>query len=852
MQLRKLISGALGLLMTGATLMGGAMASDLSTWKTEFTNANTMVVVGSTAAAADIVGAINVATVLGQHGATSGGAAEVSVTGGTILSTTNTPIHLGDALDSAKQTLTSSDLSTTLASETFMDADGEEYDYDQYILVDPTDARTVTFGKSAEDIDPIVYVDMGTDSAAPVYTTRVVFNDPIDFSNASTQGETITLFGNDYTVNSQSTNTEIILFGSGTTVTVKEGETQNVTVGGTTYAIGVVGVEDGETAVVSVNGVSKSMDEDTSTTISGLDVYCKDVYYLPKEAQVSSVKLNLGTEKLTLKDGQTVKTGKDDTAIKNTLVAITGAPVSTLEIAVAAQESDTDHIAAGSEYEDPVFDSFKVAFGSISPDFTSTSREEIALGVSGEKTATVKFTDKRGNTDTVDFAYDADPTDNNNDPILSDRDADAIIVVEGQNATEDDYIVVNAGDFAHIMEVTDITPATGAEGTVTLKDVMSGTSYETEFAEDDYTETKVIDGQTYYINVSDAATDTISVTWGAGRNYAVPGDEITVYPVIETRKGADLALAANTSTAGGTLNALIVGKHIILPTGTVNISAITAANITLTPIDPAGTAVTIANSTTGVVTVGALDYAVTRGAGHATQANITNIAPTALFDANNINSVGVILVEEEDDDSEYNAVTVGVEITTGDDIQIIEPDFTNQIGVYEQLESNDDQSKGIDEYGTLVTKDTSGDQDTATISYPDSQLVNNVYVLESTATAPTTAGTSGELAAIAPPSTGISKLASEVGTTDKSGMNLVLMGGPAANSLVSELATANKTYTMDQWSATLQSKYIVQYVANAFTTGKSAIIVAGWSADNTRAAALKLMSGDVSGTEVTG
>ena len=72
MQLRKLISGALGLLMTGATLMGGAMASDLSTWKTEFTNANTMVVVGSTAAAADIVGAINVATVLGQHGATGG------------------------------------------------------------------------------------------------------------------------------------------------------------------------------------------------------------------------------------------------------------------------------------------------------------------------------------------------------------------------------------------------------------------------------------------------------------------------------------------------------------------------------------------------------------------------------------------------------------------------------------------------------------------------------------------------------------------------------------------------------------------------------------------------------------
>jgi hypothetical protein len=68
-------------------------------------------------------------------------------------------------------------------------------------------------------------------------------------------------------------------------------------------------------------------------------------------------------------------------------------------------------------------------------------------------------------------------------------------------------------------------------------------------------------------------------------------------------------------------------------------------------------------------------------------------------------------------------------------------------------------------------------------------------------------------------------------TADKT-MNLVLIGGPVANTLTAELVTAGKS-TVDWYT----SDGDIEVISGAFTTGKYAIIVAGKNREATKAAA---------------
>ena len=69
-------------------------------------------------------------------------------------------------------------------------------------------------------------------------------------------------------------------------------------------------------------------------------------------------------------------------------------------------------------------------------------------------------------------------------------------------------------------------------------------------------------------------------------------------------------------------------------------------------------------------------------------------------------------------------------------------------------------------------------------------------------------------------------------SADKDNYNLVLIGGPVANTLTADLVTAGKS-TVDWYT----SEGDIEVIADAFTEGKYAIIVAGKDRDATRAAA---------------
>jgi hypothetical protein len=292
MNMRKVLAGGMAAVAAGATVAFGAFAqsSDLGAYvdNSGSTPVPPWIILGAgngnAEYAKDVLGASDVAAGVAGFATRDraiGGAAEISVSGGVSLSTANTKIFGGDAINVAKDTLTSDDLPSILASGTFEDSDGNTYDYDQYIVVG---AKTVGLSLSNDDDvlgeDPAVLIDIGTNSGSPVYTLRVIFNDPLNFSSSDVGSNTIELFGTEYTISSDSDADTLILFGGANKQTLTEGETATVDVGGVSYEVSLIGVSDTDTVIVQVDTVSRTIDEGNSRKIEGLEVYVEEVYYL--------------------------------------------------------------------------------------------------------------------------------------------------------------------------------------------------------------------------------------------------------------------------------------------------------------------------------------------------------------------------------------------------------------------------------------------------------------------------------------------------------------------------------------------------------------------------------------------
>jgi hypothetical protein len=151
-------------------------------------------------------------------------------------------------------------------------------------------------------------------------------------------------------------------------------------------------------------------------------------------------------------------------------------------------------------------------------------------------------------------------------------------------------------------------------------------------------------------------------------------------------------------------------------------------------------------------------------------------------------------------------------------------------------------SKAYDVYGTLVTKDTTGDQGKITLLYPDDQVYNNLFLLSTGATVTSTSTGGGTVKKVVPISDSVAKLDTDITDPATVNKNLVLVGGSCANSLVQKLVDSGKldakfTCTGGTPGAGWETgKGYIFYVANAFgnATGYDAIVIAGTNAIDTR------------------
>ncbi|MBI4895460.1 MAG: S-layer protein [Candidatus Aenigmarchaeota archaeon] len=432
-----------------------------------------------------------------------------------------------------------------------------------------------------------------------------------------------------------------------------------------------------------------------------------------------------------------------------------------------------------------------------------------------------------------------------------------------------------------MFEITSASSLGTSDASLTLRDVFSGSTLEVKLGATNQT-TKVIDGQSYYFDASGAVSTTdlnLKVTWGNGASLGAAGDFRTVFPTLLTKNRARLAL-----TNPVTMTGITVGKSVQLPTGAINFTTVgNASNVVITPVTTErsdstvlvnaagssvgslqignGAGVGILNSTVfglGKTTGGIRWYSIDTSATNGTlTVRAAKGKSNAVAGQTNSTTPGVLLVEEQDDNSDVNSVLVdiGQDTSSGDNrTNSNAADFSSASQGTGTLtrDSNTDISFNTDFWGTVSWRDT-GDQDKVTLWYPDDQVSAQVYVLAEGATiggTSSTGGTTVDKWTVNPIKTALAKLDSEVTSADKATKHLILVGGPCVNTLVADLNTAGKfPYSCKSWPA--RNFGLLQVVDDAFASGKVALVVAGTRAEDTRWVTSKLQMYDTAGLSGT-
>jgi hypothetical protein len=611
---------------------------------------------------------------------------------------------------------------------------------------------------------------------------------------------------------------------------IQAGETKTITVGGVSHTVKVIGIADPSTAVLEVDGVQKEVKEGTTYDFAGTSVYVSDVFYVKVPQETGYVVVSIGADRYVLQNKQPIKVGTtgNEKEIRGTYVKLmtdTNKKLTDIEINFDAYSAApaVDYIKAGGVFELPVF-GLKVAYNGPA----SVPSETITIQPGATNYYSLTFTDSFGKTGTINWAY-YDGTDT----LLADSTGNAIHVVEGEGLTGlGQYVVISSGIAQHILKLTSYTTESSSnpgKAEVEFQDVLSGTTYKGYASTNG--ETLVIDGQQFTLKVNDPSK-ALGTTLSGGSNKLTvtwsPTGTVVVYPTIKTKYGAKIAFTVP-------LSGVSLGGYIVLPTGTLKPDA---------------------NKSNENVTIGGVTYTYSSD----TSGNVVAIGIKDVTDP------AVLVIEEPRKGATDGVVAVfPVSYVSGSGHERLELNggtLPPQVFDAQAVSTASDKVKHyVTKWGTKVVFDISG-AGTATITYPDTQVYHLVAVGEnpSWTTAATEAGTYKTYAPLSLP---VAKLASEVTSADKTNANIVLVGGPCANSLVQALVDAGKLDASmtcaggNPGPAWTPGAAYVKVIDDAFATGRIALVVAGTNAADTRLATSLLSQGKLadqtaSGVKVSG
>jgi hypothetical protein len=830
-------------------------------------NADVAIVVGESAAFTDSSAATVLSTDLATTFAAQGGSAgATTTTTGEVfpLFTSSTGLWMNSSINTARNTLTDDDLPTVLAEGDF--SGNVDADITQTIVLNGQ--NRILFGQepTSED-DPTVYLDIGTSAGTGLYNATVLFDNTINFTNAESQGETMMLFGKEWTVGADTTFTELVLYKSSEKVLLSLGgstptPSRTVEVDGDTYTVELVSGSDSDATIrvtdSSGRSESREIDEDQSRKVNGIEIAVTSVDESEALGAITA-EITVASDKVLLSDGQEVRYGADEDSIDGTLVEFGPTTSSTqnmtqLTIQVFADDSDVDAVVSGSSFLDPVFGSFKIDFAGLNVPMDSEERDPIKVSYTGNDQLDLEFTDHRGNTKKFQW-YDNSSTVRLAHGTSSDE---VINVFEFAQLNTSEYVVIGNEDEGFLLELQTVSNATSGYNNdrVTFKDVFSGDTKDATITGEGV---GTIDygGRQYALTYTD---NTVSAARTVRLNYPESsGNAIVVFPTIESDKGALVSLYAPL-TINLSANAAAHGQSsaitgLVFPDGdeyatTLGATPDAAGSVVLT-----GLASTTLNTSTGFaatqVTVGTLTYNISATANSST-VTVQLMQPGSITTA--ITTPAVVIWEEEEDTNDLENALVVIAEGAGSDSDgngvssVRSTSGLNGVATYTELESNDDLSQLMTIFGSVVQIDQSeSDQKTAEIWYPDEQVMAQVYAAEGEASI---SGDGSALGNIVVTDNQVSTVGSK---------NLIVIGGSCINKVAARLLTGSDTAVCGADFTTRTGvgtgSYLIQSFESPWASSQVAVLVAGYTADDTTnaATALRTQKPDVAeGKKYTG
>jgi hypothetical protein len=870
---KKVSAIATSALMVGLT-MGTAVAANYPAPFVMGGSADVAVVygTGSGVSSLDLVQAGNIQSNLQSYMGASSGGSTVATSGETAaLDTSADRIWLNTSLNAVKSTLTKSDLPTVLADSSFAG--------DQTATLTPTikliaggtaggdNSGKVIFSKQPKSTnDPVIVLNPSTRTgSSPLYNVSVTFSKAINFTHADSEGEELVLFGQSFTVASETDTSELVLLKQAEKVELSsDSPSVPVTVGDTTYTVELVSASDTAATIKVTDSTgassSKEVNEAASKRIQGVDVA---VITADETNLKLSASVVVGTDKITLgESGGTVTSGESDDPIDGTTAYIIGGTDAVTELAVTVYAPDTssDAILPGEAFVDPVFGSFKLDFAGLSSSLDDANREEIAIQNSGDKAMSLTMTDQDGNSGTFEFAYNASygssqvHTGNVSKPAnwrLSDDANFSIYVYEGANLSEDEYIVLGNEDYGHLLQVTQIyndSSSTFGNDKVKFRDVLSGTSYETVFTSSGVG-TVTIDGKQYTVLFDQTYGSIVTVKYPTSES--ADANTWVLYPTIETESGALVQLYEPLNISLNAFNGTVSAGPVTfrLPDGD------SYTDVVLTYVDSGaygnwsmtvgGTAVNSIQTTAAAdaavganstaFTIGTMTWNVSNaGAPNRTMIQLNNPESTAAgLEAEGLfGAPGVVIYEGKDDDSNYHGVLVNLEDdmagTSTDGAGVNDVLFSSdKYHASATLHSDSDVTQDIDWWGTLVTTNADdSDQKTVEIMYPKSQVYANLYIgaVGSSVIGGSVGGGSTQLGDILVKDSEVSSVSSK---------NLIVVGGSCINSVAANLLGSGCGSDFTDKTGIGSGQFLIQSMASPYSSSKVALVVAGYEAADT-------------------
>ncbi len=809
----------------------------------------------------DIVPAGNIQTNLQSHMGTSTDG--TTTTSGEIyaLDTGSDRIYMNDTLDNVNSLVTSTDMPTALADTTFSGAaDGTSTKSTtvSHTIEIGDDARLEFDQQPSPSTEPGVVWDLPTTASASsqIFNLTVDFDNAINFTDTDSHGEEITLFGKAYTVGASTTNTSLYLLGASDKVSLEVGtgatgsSSATVTVDGEEYTVELMTASDSD-AKISITDSSgdsktKTISQDTSATLLGVDVTVSDPFSsTPQNTEGADV--SVGTGQVLLKDGSSVKVTSDEDTVTGTNVVFDSGlvDITSISIQVSAEDASSDGINEGEEFVDPVFEAVKLMFPGLNIPLDSSDRETISIKTTDDR-ATISFTTDDGES-LSDFNWYYNASNSGGVAELGDSEGNDIHVVEGANisTTENgtEYVVVGNENTGHLLQLTTLTNLTDgySDDEVIFTDQASGKEHSPTISSEG-SGTMKIGGTSYTVTYVKLSGNEYGYVF---LDYDGTAGKIDVYPTIETSKGAKLAFYEPLNISLNNVDgANADASEIALPNGdgfsTFSVSSHgndswkIDSKVVNTSLD--------ANGTT--LSAGELTYVINGSAANQTQIRLRDV------DGSEIDYPGIILFEEQDDDnSNYEALIVkmsdGGTVSVSDVEDTWNSDSRPSGWKHEvQLESDTDLYREMNLWGTIVTVDQSdSDNHDAEISYPDEQVYAQMYLGASDASVSgvtSTTSSSEQLGDVLVKDSEVSSVSSK---------NLIVVGGSCVNSVAANLlggAYCGSSFTDN--TDVGSGQFLIQSFGDAYTSGKVALLVAGYEAADTVNAATYLRTQTVDAT----